>query len=105
MPFNPKRPWLLFTVSGSKASTSRPGFHQQIVFAKDIQITEQHKIRKRSKAQRSDLFFREDSLRVVRRLVRLEGLAQQRQVPQSDLAVQFQVQRQDPLQDAAPDRG
>ena len=97
MPFNPKRPWLLFTVSGSKASTSRPGFHQQIVFAKDIQITEQHKIRKRSKAQRSDLFFREDSLRVVRRLVRLEGLAQQRQVPQSDLAVQFQVQRQDPL--------
>ena len=96
MPFNPKRPWLLFTVSGSKASTSRPGFHQQIVFAKDIQITEQQKIRKKSQAQRSDLFFREDSLLVLRRLVRLEGLAQQRQVPQSDLAVQFQVQRQDP---------
>ena len=26
-------------------------------------------------------------------------------IPQSDLAVQFQVQRQDPRQDAAPDRG
>ena len=41
--------------------------------------------------QRSDDFLLEGSVRMLRRLVRLQGLAQHRPLPQGHLAVQFQV--------------